>query len=818
MSKLGDRLRSLMEEKGVTAQQLAKAAGITDGTVNAILRGDIKGRKGDPVLSAFARVLDVSVDSLIALLPARLREAAASEFAQVAALVSAAIGERLAGVYAPIEAVYSDRIVVRRDGRLHAYPYTLNDDNQVVLGEPQEVIETHTPVTARMAEAASNCFLEAADADGLVWDATLIRAGLSLNSTFYPDAVLREAVGLFEGRPVFAKADVEHLRGDGKDVRNIVGWISEPHFVEGAPDGGRIVGRLNLSAATHLREVLADAWRRGKRDLAGLSIDADGTAQVAVREGRRVRMATAIKKVNSVDLIVEPGAGGALVRMIEAANPDEENTEMALKQRMLDTIRSANPAVYATIDADTITEDALEAKYREAMASPARSNGQGTGSVTPEELDERVRMIEARAHMRAAIAGCNLPQAAKDRLSADFERRERFAEADVTAAIGAEREYLARFAESGHVDLAFGDAARNTVSRAENVQAMLDAFFDPAHKDHRQHNSFKECYREITGDARVTGRWDQCDHARLREALGAGFRESLDSTSFGAVLGNAITRRMIAEYRAAVDLDMWRRAATVVRVDDFRTQERTRYGGYGDLPQVLQSQPYAALASPTDEVATYAATKRGGTEDVTIELVKNDDVGAIRRIPVKLGRAAKRTLAKFVLDFIRLNPVIYDGVALFAAGHNNLGAAALDAASLAAGRLAMLKQTELNSGDRLGIGPANLWVPPDMEEAAVNLFNRNTNNDRTFVNSLSLTVLPVWYWTDANDWAISANTADIPFIEVGFLDGNEEPELFVQDSPTAGSLFTHDKLTYKIRHVYGGAAVDFRGAYKGVVA
>ena len=53
------------------------------------------------------------------------------------------------------------------------------------------------------------------------------------------------------------------------------------------------------------------------------------------------------------------------------------------------------------------------------------------------------------------------------------------------------------------------------------------------------------------------------------------------------------------------------------------------------------------------------------------------------------------------------NPVIYDGTALFAAGHNNLGTAALDATALAAARLQMLQQTELDSGERLGIPARN---------------------------------------------------------------------------------------------------------------
>ena len=63
-----------------------------------------------------------------------------------------------------------------------------------------------------------------------------------------------------------------------------------------------------------------------------------------------------------------------------------------------------------------------------------------------------------------------------------------------------------------------------------------------------------------------------------------------------------------------------------------------------------------------------------------------------------------------------------------------------------------------------------------------------------------------------------ADPADISCIEIGFLDGKEEPELFVQDMPNVGSMFSNDKLTYKIRHIYGGVNTDFRGADGSIVA
>ena len=201
-------------------------------------------------------------------------------------------------------------------------------------------------------------------------------------------------------------------------------------------------------------------------------------------------------------------------------------------------------------------------------------------------------------------------------------------------------------------------------------------------------------------------------------------------------------------------------------------------------------------------------------------MIKNDDVGAIRRIPVKLGRAAKRTLAKFVFDFIRTNPNIYDGTALFTVGHANLGTTAFSATEFGVVRVAMLKQTELSSADRMGIGPKGILCPPDLESAVWTAFQRSTNLDKDFIQTLNPVIIPVWYWTDVTDWAAYADPNDLPGIEIGFLDGQEEPELFVQDQPNIGSMFSNDQLTYKIRHIYGGAVVPGgeKAFYKEVVA
>lgn len=593
----------------------------------------------------------------------------------------------------------------------------------------------------------------------------VISAGVSKNGNYYSPAALREAAPLFDGVRVLVRSDEDHIQGKGKDFRNLIGRLANPRFIESTAEIQADFELIEPNGAIAVK--LREAFDGGMTGLFGFSIDAAALAKPVRINGQTVREACKITQVKSVDLIVEPGANGGIIDFIEAVN--EEGQTMSEKEK----------------------ETKEETNVQEA--APA---------ITAQEIDDKIRMVEARANAKATIAASSLPEMAKTRLKKHFETLADFKEADVETAIKDELDYLAKFTEANVKDLGAGRTAV-TKDRLETVSERLDAFFDEGHKDHRQALSFKEAYVDLTGDAKVSGRVEN-------------FTEALTSTSFSNVLGDAITRRLVKEYNNKTQLDAWRKFASIVPVSDFREQKRVRMGGYGDLAAVSEAAAYAAVTSPTDDVAKYSASKRGGLEKITLEMIKNDDVGAIRQIPVKLARAAKRTLSKFAFNLIVSNPTLGDSKTLFHADHGNLGSDALSAASFTARRLAMMKQKEAGSNEVLSIPPAFLLVPPELEETAYNLFVRNTNNDPQYVQTVKPEIIPIWYATDADNWYLAADPADITGIEIGFLDGNEEPELFVQDNPTSGSVFTNDQITYKIRHIYGGAVIDYR-AFQGSV-
>ena len=576
---------------------------------------------------------------------AAMREAAAPErdFRQLIDVVRAAISEQINNGrlpeqrrYVSLSAIYSDRAVIELDGKHFQYSYSFKHiagTDQVVLGAPIEVVEQYVPTAPVAASAAApaattavvaavrEALVDGAEiafreaADGSI-EVTLIRSGRSGNRNYYPDATLREAVSMFEGVRVFTKSDAEHIAGKGKDVRNLIGGIYSVRFVEGkAPDTGALVGTFRaLDPTDKAVTKMTEAVKRGMQSLLGLSIDADARTKQRKAGAETLREAVKFTKVHSVDLIVEPGAGGGLDRLTEAAadpsipNPKEEAMPL-WKQRMLEAIKAKDPAKHATIDAEKIGDDEL-VNLHEAVCGSLVPSAPGATRVTEAQGDNTpltradLEVFTLRGAARDRINAAKLPQAAKDRLQAQVSIAvaDRLTEAAVGDLIKAEGDYIARMTESGAVRVPmFGSGSIVVGDRSLTMKDMLDAFWDPSHKDHGRVQSFKECYIEMTGDRLVTGRLRECDQSRLVESLG--------STSLGEVLGDSVTRRMLAEYRAAVDFDGWRQLVNVVPVNDFRMQHRTRWGGYGDLPTVAEGADYQPLTSPSDEEATYKARR-----------------------------------------------------------------------------------------------------------------------------------------------------------------------------------------------------------------
>jgi hypothetical protein len=84
----------------------------------------------------------------------------------------------------------------------------------------------------------------------------------------------------------------------------------------------------------------------------------------------------------------------------------------------------------------------IEADPAHLDSEPSSDSAPPIDGVTRAEVAEAMRMIEARASMRAKIAASDLPDFAKVHLCQRFGGLERFTESHVEIAIAEERDYL----------------------------------------------------------------------------------------------------------------------------------------------------------------------------------------------------------------------------------------------------------------------------------------------------------------------------------------------------------------------------------------
>lgn len=765
--------------------------------------------------------------------------------------------------YGYAEQVYEDSVLVRErttDGKVRYWSlgYTVAADGSIALAEapvefemvwkPKEAVSdllVQGDTGAVISYGAQVVRARESATPGGVWDILVIEEGLSLNRNRYRGAVLAEAAPLYEGRPIY----VNHTAGGqpyGRGVEELGGFLRgvRPTFLlqEGASKRLAVAATACLTLPW-LREAMRNAAELDNPGLYGFSHDVEASFQVIQEADGPVSDVTKITKVESVDVVTTPAAGGRAQRLVASVIPGgpiarEEQQRMNVKQ-MIEAIRKHRADLLAKLgdNPEAATPEQVFAVFEEALkpvAAPAPTPAPMPAPV-PASADA-VRMSESVAAelftlrstnvgllVDKALAECALPDLLKQRLAGRF--RSRIGEAKAIAALPTEPEIVAMIKEAvedygalaeAKVVMPVTTSIVETKTRLDQAREALDEFWDPT----KPARSFRGVYVGITGDTKLTG--------KVAEAL--LLREALSTTSWAEMLGDSITRRAVKEYNGSPLMAQWKGTfVEVVPATDFRVQRRVRFGGYGNLSVVAQGGAYPMLTSPTDEEATYSISKRGGTESVTMEMIRNDDVQAIRRIPARMGRSAAQTVHEFVFDFLKDNPTIYDGAALATAPKGNLNTNALSNTQLIACRTQMKKQADMSSGKRLGLSPRYLFHPLELSELAFQLTRSQKAIADTSVNStaasaaesfafsLGITPHQVDYWTDANDYAFTESVQNTPIVEVAFLDGQEEPELVVQDMPAVGQMFSNDQLTWKIRHVYGGGVVDYRGVVLGRV-
>ncbi len=691
---------------------------------------------------------------------------------------------------------------------------------------------------------------EAGGRAGSRWAVCVIREGLSLNRTLYPAETLRRATPLSNKAKVFWNhSDGSHMR----DPQAIAGWISDPEYA--AREGVGAIGAILHATSSKLREMLLEAHEAGNPDLLGLSHTAQAeTERIKLADGPAYRVKE-IKAIESVDVVSFPSAGGRVMRLVAGLTSPVAVTEEDLMQfaDKVKKLQEARPDLASKLSA-TPTEAEVDALLIEAL-TPAKVEAPPPAPVVAPKTEPVKEAVgggitdDERQMLREAIVsntlnGRTLPEPIKESLKASL-----LARADLSAAVAkAEVDRWVAAAsrvQEGYVASA-GRGIDVTKDEADKLLAECEGFSMAGASDsvvkafEAEHGrkpaklsirSFRRLYETITGDTNITG--------QLTESIKLGrftrLLEQVQQTSFPALWLDSQRKRMVAEYRGIdAQYTQWRDIVSTIRpVRDFGLQTVSNFGSLGDLAIVNELAPYVPFANPTDGSETYTPQKRGRILQISREAILRDDVGLIQRFPREIGRAAARTLNRFVFSRLTNNALMADGVALFAAaitrGYTVAGntiLTALSEANITEARLRLQRCPDRDGNNQLGLSPELLVVPPELGPLAwrltqmpmVAVAGQNATEPsmvREFYGLRRVLVCPEL--TDVNNYYIIANPQDIETIEVSFINGQEEPELFLQNEPTSGAMFTNDAITYKPRHEYGAVPIDWRGMIAGLV-
>ena len=354
------------------------------------------------------------------------------------------------------------------------------------------------------------------------------------------------------------------------------------------------------------------------------------------------------------------------------------------------------------------------------------------------------------------------------------------------------------------------------------------------------------------GDSRLGGRGH--DPRRLAEAITLYdnvlkgrkpmyyLQEAMTRSDFPLLFADILDRQLLGSYQETTPT--WAAYAKRGVVNDFRTVKRFAVdGAEGPLDPVEEMEEYKE-GELSEDADTYSVRKYGRKLGLSWEALINDDLDALRDLPSRLARGARRTESRFATSlFVDENG---PHASLYNGGFGNIvpGNPALSIEGLQEAFITLSRMVD-EDNEPIVLDVVTLVVPPALEVTAMNILNAlqieassmGGSSDQVLIaqnwmkNKVNLAVepyIPHVASTDNGDtswWLFPQPSVGRPALEVGFLRGYEEPALYekVPDARRVGGgevleSFDNDSRQWRVRHVFGGTRLVNTGGYRVTVA
>ena len=304
----------------------------------------------------------------------------------------------------------------------------------------------------------------------------------------------------------------------------------------------------------------------------------------------------------------------------------------------------------------------------------------------------------------------------------------------------------------------------------------------------------------------------------VRGAFSGGELAGAFDGIFGSTLAGAY---------AAADCKSAGWTAEIKELENYEVTRITRV--FDNILLLPRGREPAEIQSLLGYSVEWAATEYAKSLIVDEQDLINDLTHAILQAAAGLGRGAVRLRDDAVFSLILRNPILpSDNLPVFDPGHNNLLSgvgSALSNTSLAQGIAAIRSQT-IDTPDgivHLELRPAYLVVPPALEDTAKQTLRlQKLDNDRIDLQLIVTSRLSSVGVADPLDgtvrkgidsnWMLTGDARTGPSFAVGFLKGQDKPELRSANLPISANFSGQWGKSWDVRQAIAVAALDFCGA------
>ena len=525
-------------------------------------------------------------------------------------------------------------------------------------------------------------------------------------------------------------------------------------------DGGQLIGRAQFKDAPGAEM----GWQLARSGCA-VSVRALFTAADVVSHSADADLVRSWR-LGHAALVPEGADTVCLSRSFDSTTP------MTLDNAGVDPVQAAAPeAVEAAAPAP-----AAEAVERAAVAAPAT------------DVVELKRELE----IRRACGEARLPVETVDRLLQET-KGERDSVRWMMAVVREQRLAQEKTSVAGHpaqipvlsVQRDAGDKTLQGIERAVAYRAGADRELGDEGRDF-VHCSMKELARELLELRGVNTRG-----MSTNQIVDRSFHSTSD---FPNLMLNVAQKSLIQAY--SEEPQTWRPLARREDLPDFKEATEVDFVGRMVPEKLLEGGEYKSRTM-VDGKRTWKIDTYAQKVQVTRQLIINDDLGALSRVPQVLGAGFAILENNMAWELLTTGSVTssqtygggatvgIDAKALFHQDHNNTGSGAIGIAGMDTARQKIRKQKDA-AGNFFGLEPAFLIVPPELEVTALQFLFPNgyapaaltgANATNPFAGSVQLIVENRLSDDSTALWYLAARPNRVDLIKYGYLRGESGPTI-----------------------------------------